>query len=83
MSRGRIPSLLSLNCGRPNKVIVKRKSSCRRCKKELNCGDFCIDIPRRNGYTSSHRYCFDCFKEIINKTKIELNKIEVETFSEN
>ncbi len=78
MSRGRTLSLLSINYGRPKKVIVKRLSACKRCKKELNIGESCVDIPKYNGYKSNQRYCLDCFVEIINKTRIELDGIEAE-----
>ena len=49
MTKGRIPSLLSVNCGKPKKSIVKRKSYCRRCKEPLKAEEFCVEIPKRNG----------------------------------
>jgi len=81
MSRGRVPSLLSVNSGKPKKAVVKRQSSCRRCKEIINVGDFCVEIPKRNGYTSYHRYCSNCFKEIMKKTRTDLDKIEEDILS--
>lgn len=78
MSRGRVPSLLSVNTGRPKRTIAKRKSSCKRCKKELISGEICAEIPKHAGYKSYKRYCLNCFTDILEKTRSELDEIELE-----
>jgi len=81
MTRGKVPSLLSVNTGRPRRTTVKRKSACKRCNKELHSGDVCAEIPNHSGHKYYKRYCLSCFTEILAKTKSDLAKIETDIFS--
>lgn len=81
MKRGKVPSLLSKGIGRPVKVVVQRKSTCKRCGCALFNGSSCFQISiNRNGLSIPRRYCFKCMEEIINQTEKELLLIKSELY---
>ncbi|MEE9443141.1 MAG: hypothetical protein V3V99_10805 [candidate division Zixibacteria bacterium] len=74
--KGPTPSLISGTNGTPKRASVKRKSACKRCKTTLEKGTTCIDIPQSGrGVSSKKRYCNDCFKNILEKTKSDLEEL--------
>ena len=78
MSGHRIPSLINGSAGRPGLALAGKKSTCKGCGREILKGEKCVDIPNpRAAFASSKRFCCNCFKEIIAKTKQELATFEV------
>lgn len=75
--RGKVPSLIGLSNGRPERVDVKKKGICSRCKCDIHRGDDCLIVPKAtSGYTAKKRYCRQCFEEIVSQTKKDLKSIE-------
>ena len=74
--RGPVPSLIGSTLGTPRRVPVKRKSDCRRCGAPIVAGQNCVAIPQLGGgFTNLGRYCEECFKAILEKTKTDLNEL--------
>lgn len=75
--RGPVPSLIGGTNGRPKKQLVKGKSTCKRCKCELLKGIVCIEIPQvGKGFSSPKRFCSDCFQEILEKTRLDMEELQ-------
>lgn len=71
--KGKTPSLIGNTNGRPKKVLVEKKSKCARCDDALYAGKYCIGIPTQSGgFTSTRRYCDECFRNILKQTSIDL-----------
>lgn len=75
--KGKTPSLLSQSTGKPFADVLKKKSKCNRCKRDLLLGDRCFKIPKmESGFSNKKPYCLDCFRDILDQTKMELSEIE-------
>jgi len=75
--RGKTPSLIGSSNGRPKRVIVKRKSKCCRCHKDICPGQDCFGIPKTGaGFSSLKRFCKECFENIITQTRKDLEDIK-------
>lgn len=74
--RGPVPSLIGGTNGKPRQVTAKGKSTCKRCKVTIERGSVCIEIPQiGHGFSNSKRYCVDCFAEILEKSRSDLNDL--------
>lgn len=73
--KGKIISLLSVYNGKPERITALGKSTCKKCEKEIAGGEvcFCITVAK-SGHPNQKRHCASCFKEILDKTKKELNE---------
>ena len=77
MIKGKTPSLISGSSGKPKFVEALKKSQCKRCGFPIAKGQKCVDVPNpRASFSSSRRFCPDCFGSILKQTKIDLNAIE-------
>lgn len=77
--RGPIPTLISSLSGAPKIIIVKRASKCSRCGNSILAKDRCIELPKLGGaFVNTRRICFICFKQILEKTKTDIGKLEKE-----
>lgn len=77
MTRGKIPSLLSMNNGKPNLVQAKQAGKCKRCSTGYLKGDYVAGLPvRSSGFTNEKRYCSVCIVEIIVQTQTELDEVK-------
>ena len=77
MSGNKIPSLINGSAGRPKIAIALKKCPCRGCGQDILKGQECFDIPNpRSSFSSSKRYCKDCFQKIIAKTKQDIVSFE-------
>jgi hypothetical protein len=77
MTRGKIPSLLSMNNGKPNLVEAKQAGKCKRCSAPYSKGSYIAGLPvRSSGFTNEKRYCSVCIVEIIIQTQTELDEIK-------
>ena len=75
--KGRVPSLIGSTLGRPRRVLVEKLSECKRCKSKIGSGQDCIGIPHLGGsFTNLKRYCTDCFRNILEKTKQDVMEVE-------
>jgi hypothetical protein len=74
--RGPVPSLIGSTLGRPRRVVVGKKSTCKRCGEPIIAGQNCVAIPKLGGaFTSLKRYCDGCYKAILEKTKTDLDRL--------
>lgn len=74
--KGKVPSLIGGTLGKPRRVLVEKKSECKRCKGSIDAGHNCVAIPQLGGsFTNLKRYCEGCFKAIIEKTKADLDEL--------
>lgn len=74
--RGRTPSLIGGSNGRPKRASVKKKSECARCHSTLEVETDCFEIPKVGGaFANSKRFCQECFKNILEKTSEDLEKL--------
>lgn len=74
--KGKTPSLISGSNGKPKRVVVERKSSCYRCEDDIHPGQNCFGIPRTGSFSSSRRYCKECFEKILSKTAEDLDLLK-------
>ena len=71
--RGPVPSLIGGSNGKPKRVIAKKIGKCSRCHAQFVAGDPCIEIPKLGrGFQSNRRVCYECFGDILDKTKLDL-----------
>lgn len=76
MPKGKTPSLIGFSNGKPERVDVKKKSSCTRCHKPIPAGAECFNIPQKAaGFTVPKRYCKDCFGSVIDQTSKDLEAL--------
>jgi hypothetical protein len=54
---------------------AKRKRTCKRCDKEIEGGTVCVEVPQP-GTMGARTYCKDCIKEIIQKSRADLDELE-------
>jgi hypothetical protein len=74
--RGKTPSLIGSTLGTPRRGLVKGRSHCKRCKVPILKGGECYEIPQLGGSFSNYRrYCDDCFRSILEKTKSDLDAL--------
>ncbi len=75
--KGKTPSLISGQNGRPKRVTVGKASKCHRCNSALSKGQTCIAIPQTGeSFAKEKRVCDECFKLIIEQTLRDLNEIQ-------
>jgi hypothetical protein len=57
-------------------AVVAKKSTCKRCKCDLEKGTTCYEIPELGGtFANYRRFCAACFKRILAKTQEKLNEL--------
>ena len=77
--RGPIPTLISGSSGAPKIIIAERASKCSKCGDSILAKDMCVGLPRLGGaFKNVKRLCLICFKQIIEKTKADIEKLEEE-----
>ena len=75
--KGKTPSLITGSSGKPKPAVCKKRSICKRCKGEISASERCFEIPIvGRGYTASKRHCEQCFKEILEQTRKDLESFE-------
>jgi len=58
-------------------VVAKKKCPCRGCNQDILSGEKCFDVPNpRSAFSSSRRFCCECFKIVIIKTKQDVANLE-------
>lgn len=74
--RGRSPSLIGSTLGTPKLVTIAKSTPCKRCGTALHKGLVCYAIPQLGGaFTNLRRYCTPCFRNILQKTKEDLESL--------
>jgi hypothetical protein len=74
--RGKTPSLIGGTLGAPRKCTVQRRCNCNRCKVDIEKDIDCFEIPQLGGaFTNYKRYCDDCFRSILEQSRLDLNKL--------
>jgi len=74
--KGRTPTLICGSSGKPSKIVAKRKSNCARCGDDIIKDQECFEVPRVGfGLQSPKRYCIDCYTEILDQTKKDLDTL--------
>jgi hypothetical protein len=74
--KGPVPSLIGSTLGKPRRVPVEKKSTCKRCGAPILAGQNCVAIPQLGGsFSNLKRYCEECFKAILEKTKADLDQL--------
>jgi len=76
--RGKCPSLISGSNGKPRIECAKGKRHCKRCGKDILKGENCSSIPNPRKMNSRTTYCVDCYKEILRKSKVDLESLNAE-----
>ena len=77
--RGKTPSLIGSTLGKPKRLQVEKRSSCKRCHGTIEGGTECYAIPQLgSGFTSYKRYCDNCFGAILEKTQEDLDSFRSE-----
>lgn len=76
-NRGRCPSLITGNHGRPVLEIAGGKRKCKRCGNEILKGNRCVSIPIP-GSMGSRTYCCACLASIVAQSRKDLDKLEHE-----
>lgn len=74
--RGKTPSLIGSSNGRPKKIIVIKRSECKRCHGSIEVGQDCFGIPS-GSFGSPKRYCKTCFDNILIQTQKDLEEIKL------
>jgi hypothetical protein len=77
MKKGKCPSLITGNHGKPVFENAGAKRTCKRCNKEIFKGECCAKIPIP-GSMGSRTYCCSCLSEIIEQSRKDLDKLENE-----
>ena len=76
--KGKTPSLISGQNGRPKRVTVGKASKCHRCDATLSKGQTCIAIPQTGKpFAQEKRVCDDCYRLILEQTRNELEELEL------
>jgi len=74
-AKGKCPSLIAGNHGKPKFEEAIRKRKCKRCKESIPAGTDCVVIPvPSTGGTPS--FCMKCFRAIIEQTQKDLNELK-------
>lgn len=74
--RGKTPSLIGSSNGRPKRVIVEKRSECKRCHGSIEAGQDCFGIPSGQ-FGSLKRYCKPCFDNILEQTYKDLEEVKL------
>ncbi len=74
-AKGRCPSLIAANHGKPKFEKAIKKRTCKRCKKTIPGGTDCVAIPTP-GTMGSRIYCNQCFGKIIEQTQKDINELK-------
>ncbi|MBA7699683.1 hypothetical protein ES703_108382 [subsurface metagenome] len=75
--KGKCPSLVTGNHGKPVFEITGGKRKCKRCGKEILKGVRCVRIPIP-GRMGSRTYCCACLSDFIGQSRKDLDKLEDE-----
>lgn len=77
MPKGKTPSLIGSSLGRPSKETCGRETPCSRCKKPIQKGEACFDVPQpQKPHASTRRFCGDCFAGVLEQTRRDLGELE-------
>lgn len=77
MPKGKTPSLIGSSLGRPRAVVAGKSCSCGRCNVGIPMGQKCYDVPQPSKpFSSTRRFCVDCFRKVLEKTWEDLTEIE-------
>lgn len=79
-NRGKCPSLVTGNHGRPAFKIAGGKSKCKRCNCEIVKGTRCVSIPIP-GSMGRRTYCCSCLLDIIKQSLLDLDRLEKECYN--
>jgi hypothetical protein len=78
--KGEAPSLIGSTLGSVRKCVVQRICSCNRCRGNIEKDIVCYEIAQLGGaFNNYKRYCDDCFRAIIEKTRADLNRLFIES----
>ena len=77
MKKGKCPSLITGNHGRPVFEIAVRKRTCKRCGNEISKGSRSVRIPKP-GSMGRRTFCCACLSDIIRQSRKDLDKLERE-----
>jgi len=77
MKKGKCPSLVTGNHGRPVFEIAGAKRKCKRCGTEISKGTRCVSIPKP-GSMGRRTYCCTCLSNIIAQSRKDLDRLETE-----
>jgi len=72
---GKCPSLITGNNGKPILKVVRRKTKCKRCGKEILKGNMCASIPKP-GTLFKRTICLNCLSKIIAQSRKDLDELE-------
>lgn len=76
--RGRTPSLISAH-GAVRRHESGKSSPCKRCESDIPKGSSCVRI--RNASGVGHRtLCLDCFAEVIDQTRTDLEELRMQLY---
>ena len=75
--RGKCPSLVTGNSGRPVFKVAGRKSECKRCSCDIAKDVRCVSIPIP-GSMGHRTYCCSCLLDIIKQSRLDLDQLERE-----
>ncbi len=73
--RGRTPSLITSDSGKPKFVIAQRIRQCRRCETDIYKETKCVEVPIP-GSMGHRTYCCDCLSKMISKSREDLDQLE-------
>src|SRR3989338_8621370 len=75
--KGKTPSLISGESGKPEFNKPLRVISCKRCKVHIATHEYFAGVPRtKSSHKSLKKYCLKCFRQIMEKTKEDIQIIE-------
>ena len=74
--KGKTPSLIGGNNGRPRKALIQRDCKCYRCDSSLQSKTYCIEIPKLGSFVNKKKVCDYCFRKILEQTKTDLQELE-------
>lgn len=77
MPKGKTPSLIGSSLGRPSKKTCGKKTPCSRCHADIPKGEECYDVPQpTKPHSATRRFCADCFADVLEQTRQDLEKLE-------
>ena len=77
MAKGKTPSLIGASLGRPLKQTCGRETPCSRCGTGIAKSEICYNVPQpKKPHSSTRRFCAECFRDVLKKTKSDLEKLE-------
>lgn len=75
--RGKTPSLIGSGAGSSKFVTAARKRTCKRCKEAIQGGAKCVEVGVPGSF-GSRTYCLGCYAQIIEQSKVDIAKLEVQ-----